>query len=100
MTDRRETPRPARRTSKPKPQSEKPPKDWSDGERIAKWLARAGVASRRACETMIENGEIAVNGRKLTSPALRWPLFPMPLLSVAMICDQSTEAPYSNSWRI
>ena len=71
MTDRRETPRPARRTSKPKPQSEKPPKDWSDGERIAKWLARAGVASRRACETMIENGEIAVNGRKLTSPAFK-----------------------------
>ena len=71
MTDRRETPRPARRTSKPKPQGEKPPKDWSDGERIAKWLARAGVASRRACETMIENGEIAVNGRKLTSPAFK-----------------------------
>ena len=70
MTDRRETPRPARRTSN-KPKSNKPPADWSEGERIAKWLARAGVASRRACETMIENGEVAVNGRKLTSPAFK-----------------------------
>ncbi|WP_300392093.1 pseudouridine synthase [Henriciella sp.] len=71
MTDRRETPRPARRTSKPGSKDSKPPADWSEGERIAKWLARAGIASRRACETMIENGEIAVNGRKLTSPAFK-----------------------------
>lgn len=31
-------------------------------ERIAKVLARAGVASRRDCERMIEAGRIAVNG--------------------------------------
>lgn len=71
MTDRRETPRPARRTRpKDTPDKSEPP-GWSEGERIAKWLARAGVASRRTVETMIENGEVAVNGRKLTSPAFK-----------------------------
>lgn len=69
MTDRRETPRPERRTSKTRPDAQ--PKDWSDGERIAKWLARAGVASRRECETLIENGKVTVNGRRLTSPAFK-----------------------------
>ena len=70
MTDRRETPRPARRTKAPKQDKTTPP-DWSEGERIAKWLARAGVDSRRACETLIEEGQVAVNGRKLTSPAFK-----------------------------
>ncbi|MFK7753674.1 MAG: pseudouridine synthase [Sedimentitalea sp.] len=40
------------------------------GDRIAKVLARAGVASRRDAERMIEAGRITVNGEKLTSPAL------------------------------
>ncbi|WP_084396021.1 pseudouridine synthase [Henriciella aquimarina] len=70
MTDRRETPRPGRRT-KPAQKDQAGPKDWDDGERIAKWLARAGVASRRACESLIEDGQVAVNGRKLTSPAFK-----------------------------
>lgn len=70
MTDRRETPRPARRT-KPDPKQSRPPADWSEGERIAKWLARAGVASRRECETLIENGKVSVNGKTLTSPAFK-----------------------------
>jgi 23S rRNA pseudouridine2605 synthase len=39
-------------------------------ERIAKRLARAGVASRREAEAMIAAGRIAVNGRTLASPAL------------------------------
>ena len=69
MTDRRETPRPGRRT-KPQPSSNIDP-DWSEGERIAKWLARSGVASRRECETLIEEGRVSVNGRKLTSPAFK-----------------------------
>ena len=30
------------------------------GERIAKYLARAGVASRRECERLIEAGRIKV----------------------------------------
>jgi hypothetical protein len=42
----------------------------SPGERIAKRLARAGVASRRAAEAMIAEGRIAVNGRRIDSPAL------------------------------
>ena len=40
------------------------------GERIAKVLARRGVASRREAERMIEAGRIAVNGKIITSPAL------------------------------
>jgi 23S rRNA pseudouridine2605 synthase len=40
-----------------------------EGERIAKLLARAGVASRREIERMIAEGRIALNGEKLTTPA-------------------------------
>lgn len=40
------------------------------GERIAKALARAGVASRRDAEKMIEAGRVSVDGKKITSPAL------------------------------
>ncbi len=40
------------------------------GDRIAKVLARAGVASRREAERMIEAGRISVNGHKIDSPAL------------------------------
>ena len=39
-------------------------------ERIAKVLARAGIASRREAERLIEAGRIAVNGKTITSPAL------------------------------
>jgi 23S rRNA pseudouridine2605 synthase len=39
------------------------------GERIAKLLARAGVASRRVVERMIADGRIALNGEKLETPA-------------------------------
>lgn len=41
-----------------------------DGERIAKRLARAGVASRRDAERMIEAGRVRLNGRVLGSPAV------------------------------
>lgn len=40
------------------------------GDRIAKVLARAGVASRREAERMIEAGRVSVNGKVLESPAL------------------------------
>ncbi len=40
------------------------------GERIAKRLARAGVASRREVERMIEAGRVSVNGKLIDSPAL------------------------------
>ncbi len=85
MTERRETGRPTRNPtgSRPKPSSSprkpgrkpvnNPPTDaeWSEGERIAKYLARAGVASRREIERMIEDGKVIVDGKKLTSPAFK-----------------------------
>ncbi|MFK7837886.1 MAG: pseudouridine synthase [Sulfitobacter sp.] len=40
------------------------------GDRIAKVLSRAGVASRREAERMIEAGRVSVNGTQITSPAL------------------------------
>ena len=39
-------------------------------ERIAKVLARAGIASRREAERLIEAGRVAVNGKTIASPAL------------------------------
>jgi 23S rRNA pseudouridine2605 synthase len=44
-------------------------KDREGKERIAKFLARAGVASRRECERLIEAGRVTVNGVVLTHPA-------------------------------
>ena len=38
-------------------------------QRIAKLLARAGIASRREIERMIAEGRIALHGEKLTTPA-------------------------------
>lgn len=49
--------------SNPDPQTPK-------GDRIAKVLSRAGVASRREAERMIQLGRISVNGKEITSPAL------------------------------
>ncbi len=40
------------------------------GERIAKVIARAGLASRREAERMIEAGRVSVNGKKITRAAL------------------------------
>lgn len=39
-------------------------------ERIAKVMARAGVASRRDSEAMIAEGRVSVNGKVIESPAL------------------------------
>jgi len=38
-------------------------------QRIAKLLARAGIASRREIERMIADGRIAIDGERLTTPA-------------------------------
>ncbi len=43
--------------------------DAPKGERIAKVLARAGVASRREVERMIEDGRVWLHGKKLETPA-------------------------------
>ncbi len=47
----------------------KPPSE-IPGERIAKVMARAGLASRREAETWIAAGRVAVNGAVINSPAL------------------------------
>jgi 23S rRNA pseudouridine2605 synthase len=39
------------------------------GERIAKWLARAGVASRRDVERLVAEGRVTLNNAKVTHPA-------------------------------
>ena len=41
-----------------------------EGDRIAKVLSRRGVSSRREAERLIEAGEVKVNGKIITSPAL------------------------------
>jgi 23S rRNA pseudouridine2605 synthase len=45
-------------------------RDDKPGDRIAKVIARAGVASRRAAEEMIVAGRVKVNGAVISSPAL------------------------------
>lgn len=45
--------------------------DKTGGERIAKALARAGLASRREAERLIEQGRVSVNGQVLTTPAVK-----------------------------
>jgi len=39
------------------------------GERIAKWLSRAGVASRRDAEKLVAEGRVALNSAPVTHPA-------------------------------
>jgi 23S rRNA pseudouridine2605 synthase len=52
--------------NRPRPE----PKPKKTGERIAKVLARAGLASRRDAEEMVTAGRVTVNGRLINSPAL------------------------------
>lgn len=54
----------------PRPKRDGAPREHSEAERIAKTMARAGVASRRDAEAMIEAGRVSVNGSVITSPAL------------------------------
>ncbi len=42
-----------------------------EGDRIAKLLARAGVASRREVERMIADGRVAIDGKVLDTPAVK-----------------------------
>ncbi|HEX8166394.1 MAG TPA: pseudouridine synthase, partial [Beijerinckiaceae bacterium] len=41
-----------------------------EGERIAKVIARAGIASRRDAEAMIAEGRVTLNGAAVSSPAV------------------------------
>ncbi len=43
----------------------------SSGQRLQKVLAAAGLASRRACEIMISEGRVEVNGRVVTEQGMR-----------------------------
>ena len=51
--------------------SDEAEKNQADGERIAKFLSRAGVASRREAERLIEQGVVSVDGKVLTTPAFK-----------------------------
>ncbi|WP_256807027.1 pseudouridine synthase [Bradyrhizobium sp. Bra64] len=53
-----------------RPRREEEPKPKKAGERIAKVLSRAGLASRRDAEEMVTQGRVSVNGRVINSPAL------------------------------
>lgn len=60
-----------RKHATPTRSAPRPFEDTADaGERIAKRLARAGIASRRDAEMMISAGRIAVNGKVLENPAV------------------------------
>src|SRR3954451_22512563 len=61
---------PVPRPRKPGRNVPAPPQERGGGpQRIAKLLARAGIASRREIERMIAEGRIALNGEKVTTPA-------------------------------
>ena len=55
------------------PEDDRPGADGEDGgergERIARFLARAGSASRRAAETLIAEGRVKLGGRVVETPA-------------------------------
>jgi 23S rRNA pseudouridine2605 synthase len=61
---RERTPEPDKRAPRAEPKPKKA------GERIAKVVARAGLASRRDAEELITQGRVTVNGRVINSPAL------------------------------
>ncbi|MDO5640921.1 MAG: pseudouridine synthase [Paracoccus sp. (in: a-proteobacteria)] len=49
---------------------ENSPEKPAEADRIAKVMARSGIASRREAERMILEGRVSVNGQKIDSPAL------------------------------
>ena len=54
------------------PQAKGPaPTAEGEGDRVAKALARAGVASRREVERLIAEGRVSLNGHILTTPAVK-----------------------------
>ncbi len=58
-------------TKSAEPASAHPDSERPAGERIAKFLARAGIASRRDAEKLIEQGIVTVDGITLTTPAFK-----------------------------
>jgi 23S rRNA pseudouridine2605 synthase len=45
--------------------------DASDGDRIAKVIARSGVCSRRDAEKLIVEGKVSLDGKRVTTPATK-----------------------------
>jgi 23S rRNA pseudouridine2605 synthase len=58
------------KTSLPRPEAEHDAPPPKGAERIAKVMARAGLASRREAEAWISAGRVSVNGATINSPAL------------------------------
>ena len=58
------------KTTLPRPVPESVAPAAKSAERIAKVMARAGLCSRREAEAWIAAGRVAVNGAKISSPAL------------------------------
>jgi 23S rRNA pseudouridine2605 synthase len=58
------------RSSEERRPTARPPREKKSGERIAKVVSRAGLASRRDAEEWITQGRVSVNGRVINSPAL------------------------------
>jgi len=56
-------------SEKRNPPAKTPARTGREPQRIAKLLARAGIASRREIERMIAEGRIALNGKVLETPA-------------------------------
>src|SRR5579875_3708601 len=50
---------------------EQEPEHLLEGERLARYLAHAGVASRRAAEALIDAGRVRVNGIQVTTQGAR-----------------------------
>ena len=66
---------PGGQTIKLRPSSERltdqTPAEDREGERVAKFIARAGIASRRDIERFITEGNVSVNGETLKTPAFK-----------------------------
>src|SRR3712207_5041286 len=70
-TTKAQVPRPSRRGPRPVPSAPRTgaPREEGGPQRIAKLLARAGIASRREVERMIADGRVAIEGQTIETPA-------------------------------
>ena len=53
------------------PRGEHTPHESGEPVRLQAYLARSGVASRRACEELIAQGRVSVNGHTVTTPGVK-----------------------------